>query len=130
MRCDKDTAYDIVHLLTALDLKNIDTDATHGQITAIIRYITPYTIAGKGPFILSFALGNDASLRSVLGLLILLAIGADINLVNGLLSCLELNRRFTLELQPPGKGLPEVASLNHYSSTVPAIVPTNITHTN
>ena len=61
-----DTLYDVVHLLVTLDLKNVDTDTTHGQMTAVIRYKISYTIAGTKPFILSFALGNDVSLRSVL----------------------------------------------------------------
>ena len=94
-------------------------------MTAVIRYKTPYVVDGNGHFILSFTLGNDASSRSVLGLPILLAMGADINLVKGLLSCIELNRDFSLDLQPPGKGLPEVTSLNHYSPTIPTSVPSN-----
>ena len=130
LQCGKDTVYDVVNLLAALDLKNVDTNATHGQMTAAIRYKTPFTVTGKGPFVLSLALGSDVSLRSVLGLLTLLAMGAGINLVKGLLSSLELNRSFPLELQPPGKGLPEGASLNHYSPTLPTTVPTNLTHTN
>ena len=77
--CGKDTTYDVVHLLTSLDLKDINTDSTHGQMTAVIQYKTPYIVAGKGPFILSFALGNDVSLRSVLVLPTLLAMGADIS---------------------------------------------------
>ena len=94
-------------------------------MTAVIRYKTPYVVDGKWPFILSFALGNDVSLRSVLGLLTLLAMGADINLVKDLLSCIELNRDFPLDLQPPGKGLTAGASLNHYSPTIPTSVPSN-----
>ena len=130
LQCGKDTVYDIVNLLAALDLKNVDTNATHGQITDVIRYKIPFTLTSKGHFILSLALGSDVSLRSVLGLPILLAMGADINLVKDLLSFLELNRSFPLELQPPDKGLPEGASLNHYSPTVLTAVPTNLTHTN
>ena len=68
----------------------------------------------------------DISVRSVLGLPTLLERGADINLVKGLLSCIELNRDFPLELQPPGKGLAAGASLNHYSPTFPVSVPSNI----
>ena len=90
----KDTAYDVVYLLAALNLKNFDTDATHGQMTAGIRYKTPYTVAGKGPFILYFALGNDVSLRSVFGLPTLLVMDADIKLVKGLLSCVGIKARF------------------------------------
>ena len=119
-----------MNLLATLDLNDIDTDANHGQMTTIIRYIAPYTVAGKEYFVLSFALGNDVSLRSVLGLPTLLGIGADVNFVKALLSCIEVNRSFPLELQPPGKGLPECASFNHYSPTIPSIAPTNLTHTN
>ena len=54
-----------------------------------------------------------------------LVMGADINLVKGLLSCIELNRDFPLDLQPPGKGLPEGASLDHYSPTIPTSVLSN-----
>ena len=71
--CGKDTTYDVVHLLTSLDLKDINTDATHGQMAGVIRYKTPYIIAGKGPFIHSFALAKDVGLRNVLGLPTLLA---------------------------------------------------------
>ena len=128
LQCGKDTAYDVVHLLAALNLKDINTDATHRQMTAVIRYKTPYIVANMGTFILSFALENDVSLRSILGLPMHLAMEADINLVKSLLSCIELNRDFPLELQPPGKGLPEGTSLNHYSPTVPVSVPSNLSH--
>ena len=97
---------------------------------AIIRYKTPYILAHKGPFVISFALDNDVSLRCVLGLPTLLAMGTSTDLVKGLLLCIELNRSFPLDLQPPGKGLPEGASLNHYSHTVFSNVSTNITNTN
>ena len=103
---------------------------SHGQMTAIIRYKTPYTVASKGPFVLSFALGHYVSLRSVLGLPTLLAMCADINLIKGLLSWSELNRDFLLDLQPPGHGLPEGVSLNHYPPNVPTSVPTNPINTN
>ena len=67
LQCGKNTEYDVVHLLTALDIKDINTDATHGKMTAVIRYKTPYVVTGKGPFVLSFALEHDVSLRSVRG---------------------------------------------------------------
>ena len=128
LQCGKDTAYDIVHLLTAFDLKDVHKAETHGQMTAVILYNTPYTMASKGPFILSFALGHDVSLRSVLGLPTLLAMGTDMNLVKSFLSCSEFNREISLDLQPPGHGLPEGVSLNHYLSNVPTSVSTNQTH--
>ena len=126
LQCGKDTDYDVVHLLEDLDLSGVPINDDHGQITAVIRYKTPYIVNGKGPFILSFALGNDVSLRCVLVLPTLLAMGASIGLASGLLSCIELNREFPLDLQPPGKGLPEGATLNHYTNAIPHSVSNNI----
>ena len=80
-------------------------------MTAIIRYKISYTVAGKGPFMLSFALGNDVSLRRVLRLPALLAMGADINLVKGLLSCLGLNRSLPLNCNLRVKVHPRVLLL-------------------
>ena len=51
-------------------------------------------------------------------------------MVKGLLSCIEFNRDLPLELQPPGKGLPEDTSLNHYSPTIPVSIPSNLSHSN
>ena len=53
LKCGKDTAYDVVHILAALDLNDVDTNTNHGQMTAVIRYKTPYIVAGKEPCILS-----------------------------------------------------------------------------
>ena len=36
LQCGKDTAYDVVHLFTAFDLKDISTDTTHGQMSTLI----------------------------------------------------------------------------------------------
>ena len=82
-------------------------------MTAVIRYKTPSTMNGKLIFVLSFDLGNDISLRSVLGLSTLLTMVSTIDFVSSLLLCVELNRKLPLELHPPGKFLPNDASLNH-----------------
>ena len=118
LQCSKDTDYDIVYLLTDLDLDDVVTDANYGQMTAVIRYKRPYTVTGNVPFFLCFALGNNVSLRNVLGLPTLLAMSTGIDLVKGLLSYVELNRSFPLDLKPPGKELPEGSTLNHYSHTM------------
>ena len=125
LQCVKDTDYDIVHLLADLDLTWVPTNNDHGQMTAVIRYKKPYIVNGKGPFILSFALGDDVSLRCVLDLPTLLAMCASIGLSSGLLSCTELNRELPLDLQRSGKKLPEGATLNHYTNTISHSVSTN-----
>ena len=50
-----------MYLLEVLDLSGVHTDVDHGQMTAVIYYKTKYTINGKVPFVLSFALGNNGS---------------------------------------------------------------------
>ena len=90
LQCGKDTAYDIFHLLATLDLKDTNQDVDHGKITAVIPYKTPSIVKGRGPFILSFTLGYDVSLRCVLGLSTLLSIGVAINLLSGELACKKL----------------------------------------
>ena len=97
-------------------------------MTTVIHYKTPYIMTGKGPFILSFALGNDVSLGCVFGLPTLLTMGISIGLASGLLSCTELNRDFPLDLQPLGKDLPEGTILNHYTNTISYKVSTNLLH--
>ena len=52
----------------------------------------------------------------------------SIGLVSGSLSCKELNREFTLDLQPLGKSLPEGTTLNYYTHTIPLTVSTNLLH--
>ena len=94
-------------------------------MTAVIRNKAPYIVKCRGPFILSFVLGHDVSLRCVLGLPTLLFIRTAINLLSGELAYTELDRTFPLTLDPPGKGLPDDAALNRCSSSIPPDVPIN-----
>ena len=45
-----------------MELNGVHTDVDHDQMTAVIRYKTPYTINGNDPFELIFVLDNDVSL--------------------------------------------------------------------
>ena len=95
-------------------------------MTALIRYKTPYTMSGKGSFVLSFDFINDVSLPSVLGLTHF----SDMCYYRfrfQLLPCVELNRKFTLELYPLDKCLADDCSLTHYSPTIPPSFSTKTT---
>ena len=59
-------------------------------MTAIIRYHTPYLAYNKDLLIVLFALSVDISLRSVLCLPTLLAMGTTISLKRGTLVCSKL----------------------------------------
>ena len=91
-----------------------------------IRYKTPYLIHNNDLRILSFVLGTDVALRSVLGIPCLLAMGAVVDLVNGQLDCKDLDSIFPLQFDPPGKGLPDGTSYDSFSNAVPDSIPTNV----
>ena len=92
---------------------------------AVIRYHTPYLVNNKDPLILSFALGTDMALHSVLGLPTLLSMGTTIDLSRDTLSCSELNFNFPLIIDPPGKSLPGGVSFNNSPTFIPPGIRTN-----
>ena len=126
LQCGKNTNYDVVQLLTTLDFDLGHLPSNHSQMTAVIRYHIPYLVNNKDPLILSFVLGNDMSLRSVLGRSTLLSMGTTIDLSRGTLSCSELNFNFPLILDPPGKGFPDGVSLDISTNFVPPGVRSNL----
>ena len=81
IECGPNTEYDVVQISAALDMNGTNQHVDHGSMTAVIRYKTPYLINNTIPFILSFALGTDVELRSVIGIPCLLAMGAVVDLV-------------------------------------------------
>ena len=126
IKFDDDTGYDVVQPLAALDLYSIHQPLDHGKMTAIIWYKTPYLINKRDPLFISFALGNDVSLRCVLGLLTLLALGKIINSVKEKFICSEINRTSSLTLDPPGKGISESIVFDNSTPIVPQGVSTNV----
>ena len=81
LECSANTEYDMVQLLADLDLKRTHQPIDHGSMTAVIRYINPQLINNTSPLIISFVLGNDVALRSVLGIHCLLVMVTVIDLV-------------------------------------------------
>ena len=87
LQCDENTYYDTVQLLAALDLNVVPQSNTHDQMTAVVKYHTLYLVNDTESLIISFALDNDISLCSVLGLPNLLSMSATIDLQRGTISC-------------------------------------------
>ena len=75
---------------------------------------------------ISFALGNDWSLRCVTGLPTLLYLGNLIDLFKDKFVCSRVNRSFPLTLDPPGKELLEGVVFDNSTSTIPYGVVTKI----
>ena len=111
----KEIPYNIVHLLADLDRKDVTTDIDHGKVTTFIRYKKSNAMNGEGLFVLSFAFETGASLRCVLGLPTLVLMGVTIDLVSDELLCIDLSRKFPLNLKSSVKGLLDGATLNTYS---------------
>ena len=98
----------------------------HGSTTTVIWYRTPYLINNTSLLIPPFTLGNDVTLRTIIDVPCLLAIGAVVDLVQCHLKCSELNQEFNLQLDPSGKGLPNVTNFNASFTTIPDDVPSNV----
>ena len=71
IKCGAKTGYDIVQLMYVLDLDTNKQPLDHGKLTAVILYDTSYLVNNRGILFISFALGNDISIRCVIGLPIL-----------------------------------------------------------
>ena len=127
IECGTNTEYEVVQLLTALDLKETHQPVNHGSMTAVIRYRIPYFVNNTSSLSLLFALDNDVELRSILGTHFLLAMGAVFDLVQDQFKCSELNKEFNLKLDPPGKGLSDGIIFDTSFTTVPGGVSSNVT---
>ena len=95
-------------------------------MTAIIRYKIPYFINKRDPLFIYFDLGSDVSLRCVLVLPNLLALGGFFNLVKGEFICSEIGRAFPLTLDPPGKGLPDGIVFDNSTPIIPQGLSINV----
>ena len=107
IECDTNTEYDLVQLLATLDLRGTHQPIDHGSTTTFIRYRTSHLINNTSLFILYFDLSNDVALRNVFRIPWFLATSAVVDLFYGPLFCSELNQVLLLQLDPPGKGLPD-----------------------
>ena len=92
LECGANTEYDVVQLFAVLDLKGTHQPIDHGSMNLVIRYRTPYLINNTSLLIISFALGNDVVLRSILGIPCLLVMSVVVDLVQGQVVCSELNQ--------------------------------------
>ena len=84
----------------------------HGKLTAIVRYRTPYTYADGKPVLVSFGLGADVAVRSIIGVPTLRSWKASIDFGSNKLICPGLQRRFHLEYELARQGLPQGAVFN------------------
>ena len=99
-------------------------DATdHGNLTAVIRYYTPYHDTSGAPITISFALGPDVTVNTIFGLPMLCSLDAVISLGSNSMHSHALNVDFPLTRAAATFGLPPgcafdsaAASRNHVST--------------
>jgi hypothetical protein len=95
----------------------------HGNLTAVIRYYTPYTDTTGSPITLSFALGSDVTVNTIFGLPMLCDLDAVISLRSNSMHSRSLNCDFPITRLAAKFGLPSgcsfdpaAASRNHAST--------------
>jgi hypothetical protein len=85
-----------------------DFDATdHGNLTAVIRYYTPYVDLTGSPITISFALGSDVTVNTIFGLPMLCDLDAIISLRANSLHSRALNLDFPITRAAANFGLPQ-----------------------
>jgi hypothetical protein len=101
-----------------------DFDAsTHGNLTAVIRYYTPYTDLSGNPITISFALGSDVTVNTIFGLPMLCDLDVIISLRSNSMHSRALNLDFPITRAEAVFGLPagclfdSAASNRNHAST-------------
>jgi hypothetical protein len=80
--------------------------SSHGNLTAVIRYYTPYTDTTGNPITISFALGNDVTVNTIFGLPLLCALDCTISLGSNSLQSNALNLILPITRAATRHGLP------------------------
>ena len=90
-----------------------DFDATdHGNLTAVIRYYTPYVDTSGSPITLSFALGSDVTVNTIFGLPMLCDLDSIISLRSNSMHSRTLHRDFPITRAAAAFGLPPNCSFD------------------
>jgi hypothetical protein len=93
-------------------------DATdHGNLTAVIRYYTPYVDSSGSPITISFALGSDVTVNTIFGLPMLCDLDSIISLRSNSMHSRTLNRDFPIIRAAATFGLPPTCSFDPADST-------------
>jgi hypothetical protein len=84
-----------------------DFDASdHGNLTAVIRYYTPYTDVSGSPITISFALGSNVTVNTIFGLPMLCNLDAIISLQSNSMHSRAMNLDFPITQSSSNFGLP------------------------
>ena len=94
-------------LQLACAVRDLDTvKSMYGKLTAVVRYCLRYAVNGKR-FTLSFGLGVDVAVNSIVGLPTLRQWGGTLDFNTNKFVATKLNRQFPLYYEPTKQGLPQ-----------------------
>jgi hypothetical protein len=82
-------------------------ESQHGRLTAIIRYKTPYADHDGNPIQISFGLGNDMTVNTILGMPIIKDLGMLPNFRDGTVTCADSPATFGIQYQETTCGFAE-----------------------
>ena len=108
---DDKNPFDPIKLQCAVDDNGLSAPE-NGKLTAIVRYHTPYKFTDGSPVLVSFGLGKDVAVRSILGLPTLRQWQSSIDFASNKLVCPKLQRRFDLHYERARQGLPDGIHFN------------------
>ena len=125
---DDNNPFQPIHLQVAINDKDdkapTPTDDVN-KLTAVVRYYTPYTTKDGKPVLLSFGLGSNVAVRTIIGLPTLKAWGGVMDFVGNKFIANNLQKRFDLVYEETQQGLPPGASFSEYDFQRAAIQPTS-----
>jgi hypothetical protein len=81
-------------------------ESTHGQLMAVIRYRTPYSDREGNPITISFGLGNDMTVNTILGMSLIKDLGMTPDFQAGHVTCTDSPASFDLEYRETTCGDP------------------------
>ena len=90
----------------------------HGELTALVRYHLRYQLKGR-PVVISFGLGADVAVNSIIGLPTLRQWGGLLDFCSNKFVAPAINTGFPLLYEPTKQGLPPsiTFSENHFRQT-------------
>jgi hypothetical protein len=96
-RFDDSNPFEPIKLGGAIRHPDDYNESLHGQLTAIIRYKTPYVDHDGNPIHISFGLGNDMTVNTILGMPIIKDLGMLPNFRSKRITCEDTTATFDIQ---------------------------------
>ena len=124
MECDPGTLYDGVALCTVIE-NDRGTPPQDGDLTAAIRYRTPYTTLKRNYVVLSFGICDNVAVNTIIGLPALNVFEAMVYLQHNKLNCKVISQIVSLYFDGLSRKFPtsvsyDSSSFNTISSSSPS----------